>query len=375
MKNLVFVLAMVFTATITTLAQINPIQSRVVDINGAGVPDVKISELVRCNEASATKTYATDANGDFTWPQSPPPSSSGSGSSCAASLNYNFTLFKEGHAFTRSSFFFKPPPAVPGVPLPSDDRLPLIYATTSPPWTNVSAARFGPRQRITNEMIVAGFGSNLAVSTEDAQGTPRTTLAGRKVLVRDSAGVEKASQMLYVSPIQINYVAPEGLADGPAVVKLLDESDILIKVELTEIGKVSPGIFTANSDGAGPPAGYIVRVKPGNAQSVEAVAQFDQAAQKYAPALIDHGPEEDILILVLFGTGWRKAKPELSQFMVVGDGFSTNCPINYVGLQPTFEGLDQANVQLPRALIGKGEADLFFSVDGFTANKVRLRFK
>ena len=117
-------------------------------------------------------------------------------------------------------------------------------------------------------------------------------------------------------------------------------------------------------------------VKPPNVQFFEPVAEFDQAAQKYAPALIDHGPEEDILILVLFGTGWRNARLESSRFTVVeGNGNTTNCPINYLGKQPTFPGLDQANVVLPRTLKGKGDVDLMFNIDGFTANKVRLKFK
>jgi uncharacterized protein (TIGR03437 family) len=385
MKNMVFVLAMVLTATISALAQAN--QSRIVDLNGVGVPDVTINETAMCVGVSHSKTYVTDANGNFMWPQLGPPPNSGSGSNCAASLVKVFTLKKDGYVFTRD-FFISSPTSLS----PYDDRIPLIQATTLPTWKIVSAASYRPPTPplsgnaffpgpspapagIASEMIVAGFGSELATNTESAQ-EPVTTLAGRKILVKDSAGIEKSASLFYVSPTQINFLTPEGLADGPAVFRVIDESDNLIKVGLVEIKKVSHGIFTANFDGAGPPSAYIVRVKPPNVQVFEPVAEFDEAAQKYVPTLIDHGPEEDILILVLFGTGWRNASLESSQFWVAeGFGQATMCPINYLGKQPTFLGLDQANVVLPRSLIGKREVDLVFNVGAFTARRVRLKFK
>ena len=397
MKKPVLVLALLLSATIPALAQLSPIQSRIVDLNGVGVPDVTITEMARCNSSappptgSATKTYVTDANGNFTWPQLNPP---GGGSSCASSLVYTFQLNKEGYAFTRTSFYFMPPSPniLPGL---ADDRIPLIHATTLPTWKLVSAASYRPPTPppvgppipsvgfpspipygITSEMIIAGFGSDLTTSTEVAQGMLPTTLAGRKIIVKDSAGVEKAAKFFFASPLQINFLVPEGLADGPALFRLLDESDNLIKVGLTEIKKVSHGIFTANADGAGVPAGAVVRVKPGDVQIFEPIAQFDEAAQRYVPLSIDLGPDDEFLVLVLFGTGWRNVRPEsASEVAAVGDGFTTTCPIEYIGKQPTLDGLDQCNVRLPRALIGKGDVELRFSINGFTANTVRLKFK
>src|SRR5262249_26953194 len=122
MKNMVFVLAMVLSMTITALAQAN--QSRVVDLNGASVPDVSITETAACSGVSHSKTYVTDANGSFTSPQLGPPSTSGSGSSCAASLVYTFSLRKDGYVFTRDFFFYRPPGPFGSV----DDRIPLIQA-------------------------------------------------------------------------------------------------------------------------------------------------------------------------------------------------------------------------------------------------------
>jgi len=50
-------------------------------------------------------------------------------------------------------------------------------------------------------------------------------------------------------------------------------------------------------------------------------------------------------------------------------------PVVYAGLQPTFAGLDQINVRLPRTLAGKGEVDLAVTVDGKPANTTRISFK
>lgn len=226
-------------------------------------------------------------------------------------------------------------------------------------------------------MIIAGFGSDLAVSTEVASQTLPTLLAGRKVLVKDSAGVEKAGKLFFVSPTQINYVIPAGLADGPAQVRVVDESNNLIKVGLVEIGKLAPGIFTANADGVGVPAAVLLRVKPGDVRSYDPVAQFDAAQNKYVPFPIDLGPDDEILVLSLFGTGWRQVGAESAPRFIeaVGNGFSALCPIEYIGKQPTFEGLDQINVRLPHVLIGKGEVDLLLTIGSLNANLVRLKFK
>ena len=50
-------------------------------------------------------------------------------------------------------------------------------------------------------------------------------------------------------------------------------------------------------------------------------------------------------------------------------------PVTYAGIQPTFVGLDQINVQLSRSLAGKGEVDMVVTVDGKTANTAMVSVK
>jgi uncharacterized protein (TIGR03437 family) len=72
------------------------------------------------------------------------------------------------------------------------------------------------------------------------------------------------------------------------------------------------------------------------------------------------------LYLSLYGTGIRGGSA-----ITVSIG-GTAVPVTYAGAQGEFAGLDQINVRLSGSLRGKGEADLVLTVDGATANTVRI---
>lgn len=370
MRNLWFIILLLSTA-LTARAQ--SYQARIVDLDGNGVAGVEIIGRAGCGGLMApAKNTFTDADGRFNWPNPGLPPLAPRG--CSLTTIYTWELIKEGYSFTRRLFRYN------GgdfqlLPL-GDDRIPLIHATTLPTVPNVSAASFESLGIVTNEMIVALFGADLAPTAAVAEGSLPTTLAGRKVLVKDVNGVQKAAKLYFVSPTQINYLMPEGLAYGAAQVRVVDEGDNLIKLGLVEIRTIAPGIFTANFDGKGVPSGLIVRVKPGNVQNYEPIAQFDPQQQKFVPVEIDLGPEEEFLVLALFGTGWRQVT-FLAIVNVTMTG-SIACPVEYVGKQPTFEGVDQVNVRLPRTLIGKGEVFVFIRFGGgsyLNQTQLKLKFK
>ena len=52
-----------------------------------------------------------------------------------------------------------------------------------------------------------------------------------------------------------------------------------------------------------------------------------------------------------------------------------DAPVNFAGAQGSLVGLDQVNLQLSRSLIGRGEVDVALTVDGKTANTVRINIK
>ena len=246
----------------------------------------------------------------------------------------------------------------------------VVIGTPLPGIASVSAASYG--RTLTNEMIVAAFGDGLASATESATLPLKTTLGGRSVLIKDSKGTVENALLLLVSPGQINYIMPSGLADGPARIMLKDESGETINMGFAEITRVFPGVFTASSDGQGVPSAIITRVKPDGAQVIESVAQFDETQGKFVPMALDLGPESEFVVLSLFGTGWRQVDSASEASVKIG---GVDCPVEYIGKQPTIDGLDQFNARLPRTLIGLGEVNVEVTIGGVPANIVRLKFK
>lgn len=351
--------------------------SRVIDLAGNGVSEVRIDATVTCAQtagpiASATVMVTTDTEGRFTWPTPGPP---GIGSGCLQSVSYSYTLKKDGYIFTRTAFRFVPLTLAPRQTV--DERIPLIQASNLPACAIVSAAGFITDQYLANEMIVAVFGTNLAASTQAAQLPLPTELVGRRVMIQDSAGLVKAAKLLFVAPGQINCITPAGLANGPAVIRVLDENNGVVRTGLAYLREIAPGVFSDNASGQGVASAVVVRVRPGNLQSYEPVSRFDTALQRFVPLELDLGPESEFLVLALFGTGWRQASG--SSAVIVNIGNSTtgyvSCPVEYVGTQPTIEGLDQINVRLPRTLIGKGDVEVRVSINGISTNIVQLKIK
>ena len=236
----------------------------------------------------------------------------------------------------------------------------------------VSAASFaGPP--LAPDSIAAIFGREMGSNTEAAQSRPLPiALANHRVDLRDSSGAEFSTQLFFFSPNQINFLIPAGAANGPASYRIFSltggqEPDT---TGALTIERVAPGLFTANSDGAGPPAAVALRVKPDDARSFESVAQFDGV--KFVPAPIDLGPQGDQVFLLLFGTGIRNNGGLTGVSATIG---SAPCEVRFAGAQGGFEGLDQINLLLPRSLAGLGEADLILTVDGKRANAVRVNIK
>ena len=167
MKYILLSLGVLLSLAMTAAAQ--NAQGRVVDLLGVGVSGVTVECVTTCfptaaPQASATTSTTTDSNGNFAWPLPGPP---GAGSGCMLSTQYAYTLKKAGYIFTRGAFLYRPSP--PPAPLPAvDERISLIQATSLPAWANVSAASFANTQLIANDMIVAGFGANLATQTATA---------------------------------------------------------------------------------------------------------------------------------------------------------------------------------------------------------------
>jgi uncharacterized protein (TIGR03437 family) len=234
----------------------------------------------------------------------------------------------------------------------------------------VSAASFAGFTFAPNS-IIAAFGTDLATQTVAATTQPLpTTLGGTRVDVTDSAGQTRPAPLFFVSAQQVNFLLPDGTANGVAVVKITSGSGTVTQGAI-QVAAAVPALFTANSNGSGPPAANALRVR-GGVQTFEPVARFDQAQNRFVTAPIDLGPETDQVFLVLFGTGIRN-RTALSAVRVTIGG--ADAEVLFAGPQGGFEGLDQVNARIPRSLIGRGEVDVVVTVDGRTANTVRVNIK
>jgi uncharacterized protein (TIGR03437 family) len=246
----------------------------------------------------------------------------------------------------------------------------IVYFYESFCMATVSAASYDGTQQAP-ESIVAGFGRHLAVEALGATELPLPTILGdTQVRVFDSLGTRRFAPLFYVSPGQINFQIPAGTALGEAQV-VVNRNGIVAAGRVV-ITSVAPGLFTANSTGAGVPAALAFRLKGSGAQSYEAVASFDSAFGRFVPVPIDLGPNTDQVFLVLYGTGIRYRSSLANVSATIG-GLASEV----LAAEPAmgFVGLDQVNVRLSRALAGRGEVDVSLSVDGRITNTVRINVR
>ncbi|MGH9938429.1 MAG: PQQ-dependent sugar dehydrogenase [Blastocatellia bacterium] len=234
--------------------------------------------------------------------------------------------------------------------------------------TPVSAASYRGSQLAT-ESIAAAFGQNFATSMQSApegQSLP-TSLAGASVRVTDAMGTSRLAPLFFVSPAQVNFQIPQGTALGPGTIAFTNTNGANSRGAVDIVG-VAPGLFTVNANGSGIAAALALRIKADNSRAFEPIVRLDPQNQ-FVPIPIDLGPTTDQVFLVAFGTGFRFPSSLGAVNATIG---GTPASVSFAGAQPDFVGLDQANIQLPRSLIGRGEMDVVLTVDGQTANTVRV---
>jgi uncharacterized protein (TIGR03437 family) len=95
------------------------------------------------------------------------------------------------------------------------------------------------------------------------------------------------------------------------------------------------------------------------------------------PVSIDLGPESDTVYVLFYGTGIRhRSRAENISVDLGGAVKALNPSLFEDGFAaPGFVGLDQVNVVLPRALIGRGVIDATVTIDGRVSNTVQLQIR
>ena len=245
----------------------------------------------------------------------------------------------------------------------------IILSTPAAQVTTVDAAGYRGA-RVAPGSIAAAFGAGFSTATAAADTSPLPELlAGTSLTVKDRDGAVLPSALFFVSPGQVNFVAPASMPGGAGTVTITRADGAHFSGPV-RIEAVAPGVFAANSDGKGPPAASLLRVGADGSQSGEAVAVL--VGTSFVARPIDWGLDSDQLYLILYGTGIR-GRSALSAVTVTVGGLAAE--VLFAGDQGQFAGLDQVNVRLPVALRGRGEVDLQLAVDGQASNTLRLAFQ
>jgi uncharacterized protein (TIGR03437 family) len=261
---------------------------------------------------------------------------------------------------------------------PSGGPFPLRFSTPvrvvpdtlphRPPLATVLAASDHPL--VAPEAIASAFGEDLAERTEVAAGLPLPDrLAGTAVRVTDRMGVQSNAQLFFVSPRQINFLAPAGAAPGLGAVEVFRDGN-RISQGLVLIDPVAPGLWSASGRGEGVAAAVALTVKADGSQDWRLTFDENQLPGSRTAVPIALGSESDRVFLLLFGTGMRKAA--VATATVGGQAVGIAGPLP----APGFAGLDQVNLgPLPRSLAGAGEVKIALTVDGVPANVVTANIR
>ena len=241
----------------------------------------------------------------------------------------------------------------------SETRNVTIKVVNASPLAVVNGANYQAGV-LPSDSLASAFGENLALGTEAAAALPLPTeLAGTTVTVN---GVP--ASLLYVSPTQINFIAPSNLDTGTATI-IVSNANGSYAMGTSQVAAVAPAIFTADATGRGDAA---------------ALATID--GFKYVPQPFDLTVNGKPNILVLFGTGIRNAAAPnptdnngvAEAMRVTIDGLEAN--ILYAGAQGQFIGLDQINVEFPASLTGGGRrVEVLVTLNGSPANRVTILLK
>jgi uncharacterized protein (TIGR03437 family) len=320
---------------------INTVQPQLVNPAGGDFHPVQNGNL------NVVPTFAAP---DFGWSDAPTTPSVPAG-------NLNNAVTRDRHNMARTAS------GPPGALLPPVPALVPALALTAVSAASYSSVALAP------EAIVSAFGSALATGTQTAASAPLpTALAGTTVSVRDSTGTMRNAPLFFVSPTQLNFQIPAGTALGAATITVTNGGGVL-SAGTVSIGNVAPGLFTANASGNGVAAAVALRVLGNGSQQYEPVARFDVASNRFVTTPLDLGASDEQVFLILYGTGFRRRV--LTSATLGG----TAAQVAFSGAQPDLAGLDQANVLIPRGLLGRGEVEVVLTVDGVAANPVRVNIR
>jgi uncharacterized protein (TIGR03437 family) len=236
---------------------------------------------------------------------------------------------------------------VPGVPATGAANQNVGFPAGSPSGLPVATS---PGFAIGQNSLVTACGVKLAPMTASASGPPYpTTLGGISLHIGDSL-----APLLYVSPTQINYLAPPGpffgtfgnqygsISANPTVSIERAGSAFQQKGIVLPMVPNEPGLFTVDASGVA--AATAVRVAPDGTQTAVPVFDCSQSPCIAVPMDLSGDP----VYLSLYGTGFDLTNPQ-GLITVLS---CTSGRVTYFGPQGAVPGLNQINLVLGKDSFG-----------------------
>lgn len=218
------------------------------------------------------------------------------------------------------------------------------------------------------------FGPGLATQTGSAPAPFPTSMGGVSVQIVDSAGASRAAQLLYVSPGQINFLMPAGVAAGQATVNLVNGGSAPLASTI-DVKPVAPAIFTANGDGAGVVAATAFATAiPTQITAPVTVFRCGNNPGSCVSVPIDPGLDRPVTI-TLYATGLRGRSSDDAVVLTIGGQTVPIKSITAFDGTSQLAGVDEVAFPLVLGLRGLGETDLKLTVDGVSSNTARINIQ
>ncbi len=241
---------------------------------------------------------------------------------------------------------------------------PLPRAGSSPQaGATVNAASFATAPNAPGS-LVSLFGTAIAGAPATASSLPLpSSLGGTAVLIN---GV--ATPLFYVSPTQINYQLPDGLAGLSQASLVVSVNGVESPAVTIHLSPAAPGIFSLNQQGTG--QGAILISTTGQLSSVSGAnarpAQVGDYVSIYCTGLgpVSNPPPD--------GTP-AQASPAaytLTTPTVTIGGVAA--PVQFAGLAPGFTGLYQVNVQIPPGIPSGAQVPVVLTLNQAVSNTVTI---
>ncbi|HWF08565.1 MAG TPA: hypothetical protein VG297_08870 [Bryobacteraceae bacterium] len=247
-----------------------------------------------------------------------------------------------------------------GALLITDDTTGTVYKLS---WAPSALSAANGYSIIAPDSYAAVYGNALAGGTASAVQPYPSTLGGVSLSLSDSAGQTFTAPLVYVSPSQINFIVPHGMAAGAARLTLI-AGNSSVDLGSPEIQPTAPGLFSLSGDGNGVAAATAADAQGNPVQ----VFSCDGSGCSATPIAVNG----NTVYLSLYGTGFRNAASGSVSALING----VSVPVQYAGAQPTYTGLDQVNIALPASLAGADEVQitLWMSSDQIS-NPVTIRIQ